>query len=241
MSELREWHVNQILYRYILAAKTCLDYKNIILTDDLNYLKSFKNESGKQYLAYCDDDWLVWLSRRKCSQGNGNFNLSYAKYEEGIYYSPDNFFTGLKYLNKFTENNSPVEMKIEMEFRGIKYYMLYKNFTIGDTNSGHTLDFDFDSGNVTKEALFTHKNQKFSTFDKDQDKYHQNCASRLEEVSAKIIFKYDLGWWYRSCHEAHPIGSFEKDYMSGVGINWVPMTGTYASMDWIEYQIKETK
>ena len=173
MSELQ---VNQVLYRYPVA-KTCLSYKNIILKEGLDYLKSFEDESGGQYLADCDDDWLVWFRRRKINQGNGNFNLSYSEYEEGIYYSSDNFFTGLKYLNKFTETNSPVEMKVEMEFKEIKYYMLYKNFRIGDKISGYIWNLNFDSGNATTDAIVHHKNRKFTTYDKDQDEWYKNCAS----------------------------------------------------------------
>ena len=177
INELRNWHENQVLYRYLPSAN-CLDYKNILLQYKSNYLLAFEDDSGEKYLAGCDEDWLVWFRRRKINQGDGNFNLSYAKYEEGIYYSSDNYFTGLKYLHKYTENNSPVEMKVEMEFEGIKYYMLYKNLTIGDKNSGYIWNFDFDSGNSTIDSLSNHTANKFTTFDNDQDRYYvTNCAS----------------------------------------------------------------
>ena len=132
-------------------------------------------------------------------------------------------------MNKFTENNSPVEMIVEMEFEGINYYMLYKNFRIGDKTSGYIWNFDYDSGNATEDELSLHKTRKFTTFDKDQDKYNSNCASI-----------YGGGWWYGACHNVHPTGNFGKDDEYALGINWKDITGLYTSLDWIKFKIRKS-
>ncbi|KAH8416936.1 hypothetical protein KR222_007192 [Zaprionus bogoriensis] len=43
------------------------------------------------------------------------------------------------------------------------------------------------SGN-TSDSLEYHRNSSFSTYDRDNDKWHGNCAR-----------SYKAGWWYNAC------------------------------------------
>ncbi len=62
------------------------------------------------------------------------------------------------------------------------------------------------------DSLTDHNDQKFSTFDKDQDVYGNNCAKEF------------LGaFWYKFCHTANPNGVYlwgEDDTHFGIGVVW---------------------
>ena len=122
-------------------------------------------------------------------------------------------------------------MKVEIGFNGINYYMLYTNFTIGDKNSGYIWNYTFVAGNISDDlSNIHHKNSRFTTFDKDQDASLSNCATI-----------YGGGWWYGFCHSVHPTGSFELDDEYAKGVVWIGKTGAYASLDWIEFKIRQIK
>ncbi|GFV89697.1 techylectin-5B [Trichonephila clavipes] len=74
-----------------------------------------------------------------------------------------------------------------------------------------------------------HNNQKFSTKDRDNDSYTENCA-----------LHYKGGWWYGACHDANLNGL----YLNGThktfadGINWDTFRGKYESLATTEMKIR---
>lgn len=75
------------------------------------------------------------------------------------------------------------------------YRLTYAYYFGGD--AGDAFD-GFDFGDDPSDKFYTsHNGMQFSSPDKDNDKFHQNCA--LEEGS---------GWWMNRCHAAHLNGKY---------------------------------
>lgn len=81
----------------------------------------------------------------------------------------------------------------------------------------------------TGDSLSYHSGQKFSTFDRDQDLYVQNCAALSSGA-----------WWFKSCHFSNLNGFYlggpHLSYANG--INWYQWKGFYYSLKRSEMKIR---
>ncbi|KAG8009245.1 Tenascin, partial [Nibea albiflora] len=83
------------------------------------------------------------------------------------------------------------------------------------------------------DSMAVHNKMKFSTFDKDQDTWPQNCAR-----------KYLGAFWYKNCHAANPNGVYlwgaDKTHYA-IGVNWYQYKGHYYSLKSISMKIRPVK
>ena len=112
----------------------------------------------------------------------------------------------------------------------ITFTARYNLFKVDSSVTAYQLDLgDFVSGDAGN-SLFIHDNQKFSTFDNDNDgNATVNCAQR-----------HHGAWWYKSCHESNLNGRYYAgDYGNYAGtdptavedgIVWFGATGFWHSL-----------
>ncbi|XP_056136440.1 fibrinogen gamma chain [Lampris incognitus] len=218
-------------------------------TSGLYYVKPAK--ATEPFLVYCEIDdtgrGFTVLQRRR--DGSVDFRKDWVQYKEGFgYLSPDDtteFWLGNEKMHLLTTQSTiPTVLRIELvDWDGNRkhadyamfrvapevdmYRLTYAYFYGGD--AGDAFD-GFDFGNDPSDKFQTsHNGAQFSTFDKDNDKFHGNCA--LQEGS---------GWWMNSCHAAHLNGKYyrggrysDKDTTFDNGIIWVTWHDRW-------YSLKET-
>ena len=89
----------------------------------------------------------------------------------------------------------------------------------------HLHFFAGDAGN----SLSYHRGQRFSTKDRDNDKYSGDCAE-----------KFQGAWWYNSCFHSNLNGRYHGGQHSSYadGINWKSWKGYYYSAKQADMKIK---
>ncbi|XP_016114109.1 fibrinogen gamma chain-like [Sinocyclocheilus grahami] len=235
-----------------VTGKDCQDIANKGgKVSGLYYVKPAR--APEAFLVYCEIDsfgrgWTV-LQRRR--DGSVDFNKKWIPYKEGFgYLSPDDrteFWLGNEKIHLLSVQSSvPYVLRIEMvDWDGNKKYADYANFKLGPEVDAYRLTYSYyfggdagdafdghDFGGDPSDKFYTsHNGMQFSTPDKDNDKFHENCA--LQEGT---------GWWMNRCHAAHLNGKYyqggkytEKDTQGGYdnGIIWATWHSRW-------YSLKET-
>ncbi|XP_037726624.1 microfibril-associated glycoprotein 4-like [Drosophila subpulchrella] len=169
--------------------------------------------------APCSSDG--WLTIQKRFDGSENFDRPWKDYKEGFGNKRGEFFIGLEKLHVMTQER-PHELYIKLgKVNGSTGYAHYDDFKIGSELESYVLSIGNYNGTVG-DSLDDHRNQKFTTLDRDNDKQdYYNCA-RNENG----------GWWYRRCAYSALNGKFYKEGRTRDkkidGIAW----GTWHNNDW---------
>ena len=94
-----------------------------------------------------------------------------------------------------------IEQKIMLRVDLVSYtkghrYALYNVFKVGSSSTYYTLTTNSYSGNAGNSLQYSN-GMKFTTKDRDNDKWPKNCAGH-----------HSGGWWYKSCTNAALNGIF---------------------------------
>ena len=119
--------------------------------------------------------------------------LILTEYEEGFGSLTNEFWYRLRPLHCLT-NQGQWQLRIDFTFtNGTKSYLSYTKFSVGPANSQYQLNISGFTG-ITTDPFSGHSlnGMKFTTKDRDNDKYFQNYAVSGDGRDAG-------GWWYNSC------------------------------------------
>lgn len=102
------------------------------------------------------------------------------------------FFLGLEKIHRLT-TEQPHELYIHMQNTDKStFYARYDQFAIsGEDNQYQLINLGAFTGSAKKDNLAFAKNQRFSTYDSDNDDSTAHCA-----------VKYQTGWWHKNCYNA---------------------------------------
>lgn len=142
----------------------------------------------------CNSTWIMILNR---FDGQLNFYRDWQGYKDGFGNLSSEFFIGLEKLHAITASqNHEVYIRLE-DFNGSSKHALYDSFLVSNETDSYALE---KLGNYTGNAgdsLSYHLNMKFSTYDKDNDRYTGNCA--IDRMGA---------WWYNWCNNRYKYGQY---------------------------------
>ncbi|XP_016895700.1 microfibril-associated glycoprotein 4-like [Cynoglossus semilaevis] len=106
-----------------------------------------------------------------------------------------------------------------------EYWLGLENIHLLTMRKAYELRFDLED---FRDSLGYHNGKKFTTWDRDNDNWYSNCASRFKG-----------GWWYGSCHTSNPNGIYAWGPSEfGTGINWNSWRGYEYSLKAISMKIK---
>ena len=207
-----------------------LGFKQSTFSDIVNKPKQYKmkNMCGNNHSTitnvYCDTmtaggGWLV-IQRR--IDGSVDFNRYWSEYEEGFGNLPvddkdttGEFWIGLRSLHCLTSQGQ-WELCIDyMLSNKTKGYLSYHQFRVGPASDDYWLSISGFSGNTTDPitGIQLLNGMKFTTRDRDNDKWSSNCAVHHAGGNAG-------GWWYNVCSRMNPNNQYNSIYSVHLNSQW---------------------
>lgn len=139
--------------------------------------------------------WLVIQQRGPAYQTENieNFNRSWADYKHGFGQLNGEFWYGNDLLHKLTQDDD-IELLIVLEdWNGEKLQLNYDLFRIDSEEFNYNLIVGEPKFNDHKlDAMYSHSNQDFSTFDRQNDKTNYGGVNGC----CSCAVSYGSGWWF---------------------------------------------
>uniref|UniRef100_A0A8C1S973 Microfibril associated protein 4 n=1 Tax=Cyprinus carpio TaxID=7962 RepID=A0A8C1S973_CYPCA len=177
-----------------------------------------------------DEDSGGWTVIQRRMDGSVNFYRPWNQYKRGFGNVEGEYWLGLENMYQLTRNRAYI-LRVDLEdFQGNKVFAQYSNFSVGPETDGYKLQVSRFTDGGAGDSLSYHNGQKFTTLDRDQDVYKDNCA------------KICLGaFWYKRCTETNPNGVYlwgeEAEYFA-IGNFWNAWKGKTVGMKSISMKIK---
>ncbi|KFB38459.1 AGAP011225-PA-like protein [Anopheles sinensis] len=171
-----------------------------------------------------DGGWTVIQHR---FDGSVDFYRNWTEYRNGFGSLDGEFWLGLEHIYQMTKNR-PHELLVEVkDFQGNYGYAKYSEFEIGSESELYMLKKLGTYSGTAGDSMKHNANQKFSTFDRDNDSDRNNCAK--ERYGA---------WWYWGCTDSNLNGPYQntEDLRS---ITWYYLKGNYRGMSFSRMMIRD--
>jgi len=124
------------------------------------------------------------------NDGSGGFSRPWVEFKLGFGDPSGNYWLGNDLLSQLTANNR-YKLRIDLQQRdtGNWYYAEYSTFRVQSEADNYTLMLSGFSGNASYDTCDYHNGEKFSTNERDNDRYsYGNCAAL-----------YGAGFWWSDC------------------------------------------
>lgn len=240
--------VNQIKLHFFLD---CDDIRQKHSSGAKSGIFKIRPEGSTKVLSvYCDQDTQLggWILIQQRQDGSVNFNRTWQDYKNG-FGSVDaggkgEVWLGNENIHLLTQKDTILRIELE-DWSGEKVYAEY-NIQLGSEAEGFTLkvsQYEGTAGDALIEGskedgeYTSHINMKFSTYDRDSDKWEENCAEM-----------YGGGWWYNNCQASNLNGIY---YIGGQydprnnfpyeienGVVWVPFKAADYSLKTVRMKMR---
>ena len=172
-----------------------------------------------------DTDGGGWTVFQRRKDGSVDFYRNWVGYEEGFGDLNGEFWLGLSKIHRLAQNGTDYTLRVDLgDYENETRYAKYSTFNIGNSTTDYTITlggYSGDAGDSMTKSGFAYVNgMKFSTKDRDNDRWSGNCA--VGSLGA---------WWYNACHSSNLNGPYIQEY-NGMGIRWSA---------WHRYSLKFTE
>jgi len=121
------------------------------------------------------------------------FNRSWEEYKVGFNDSRGNYWLGNDLLSQLTRRGR-YKLRFDLQSRSNTsnwYSAEYSAFIVHPESTNYRLEVSRYSGNVGRDSFSSyHYGQMFSTFDRDNDQWPEDCA----------LYGGGGGWWHKDCY-----------------------------------------
>ncbi|XP_059160789.1 angiopoietin-related protein 7-like isoform X3 [Physella acuta] len=213
-----DYNVNPVLSRISLQCK-----KN----DKTDVPERTTVRLGQDKLALCDTktDGGGWIIIQRRVFGDVNFTRGWNAYKHGFGSMIGDFWLGNDWISNLTFMGYN-ELRIDMTQKGKEYYAHYDHFKVDNEAESYTINVTSFSGNV-KDYLNPHIGMRFSTIDRDNDRYSGDCAGLCKG-----------GWWYNSCRTSALNGVWGTTDLT-TGIVWSELSSDGDIADSVEMKVRQ--
>ncbi|XP_040180162.1 ficolin-1-A-like [Rana temporaria] len=186
---------------------------------------------GSPLRVMCDmeTDGGGWIVFQRRWDGSVDFYRDFESYKKGFGNQWSEFWLGNENIHALTANGK-FQLRIDLgDFDNNNTYATYEGFSLGGESEQYTLYLSEYTGGTAGDSLSYHKNQKFSTKDKDGDGSHRvNCA----------VF-YTAPWWHKACFDSSLNGLYLKgEHTEKGGIAWAKFRGIQYSLKFSEIKFR---
>ena len=206
------FHLDCVFFFFIIisSARDCAELLSAGFKESGVYTVNPANKTS--FEVYCDTktDAGGWTVFHKRFNGFVGFYRGWDDYKNGFGDVRGEFWLGNEKIHQLTEIPSQLRVEINTPSNGNKYAK-YSNFTVTNEATNYTLFVGFYSGDATDRLIARHNGMAFTTKDRDNDKWSNNCAT-----------SYKGAWWYKDCYDSHLNGN----YGDGNCWNWCPLKGS---------------
>ena len=155
--------------------------------------------------------WIVFQRR---ATGDVNFYRGWEEYKQGFGSLDGDFWLGNENIHAIT-STGVFELRIDMMYNGNFAFAHYDSFSVGNEKSNYVLHVAHYDGTAGESLSGEHNGKPFSTHDRDNDNWGNNCA--IEYVGA---------WWYDDCHHSNLNGQWGAG--GNKGPRWSTLSGANA-------------
>ena len=184
---------------------------------------------GKSFDVFCDmknGGWTVFQSRM---DGSVDFYKNWADYAAGFGQLKGEHWLGLKKLVCLTTRRPRTELRVDLaDFQGNYKYAQYSFFSVGNSGTNFTLNTAGYTG-TAGDSLAYHNGMQFSTKDRDNDQYSENCASSSQGHGA---------WWYKSCTYSNLNGLYRSGLDGWKGVDWYHFLNKHTSLKFAQMKLR---
>ena len=187
---------------------------------------------GKPFNVFCDmknGGWTVFQRRR---DGSENFYRGWTDYVDGFGDLKREFWLGLNHIHCLTSSVLKTELRIDLaDFFGNNRHVQYNFFHINGANTNYILGVGYyNSTSTVQDRLTYHNGMQFTTKDRDNDPWGNNCASSSNRQGA---------WWYKSCDNSNLNGRYRYSASSWGTMRWVTLGyGAVDAMRFTEMKLR---
>jgi len=196
------------------------------------HIKPLDGEPG--FDIYCDmrHDGGGWNVFSRRFDGSVNFYRPWADYKSGFGSLDGEHWLGLDKINRLSRT-MPHRLRIDLTaFDGTHKFGTWRTFMVDDESHKYTLTArGFRDGGIGNSLRY-HSGRPFSTYDRDNDAWANNCASYFHGA-----------WWYGACHHSNLNGKFygypgkhPNNYADGA--DWLTFRGHFESSQKVSMKFK---
>ncbi|BFZ20965.1 hypothetical protein BsWGS_24003 [Bradybaena similaris] len=171
--------------------------------------------------ALCDTetDGGGWVVIQRRTKGDVDFYRGWEDYKNGFGTPDTDYWIGLEVIHNLTSQGYS-QLRFDLQYNGQNYSENYSHFTVDDELSKYQLSVGEYNG-TAGDSFTYHSDQKFSTYDNENDVLSLNCATR-----------YRGAWWYRYCYHSNLNGQWR------VGVKWDSLS-VEISLDSTEMKVRQ--
>lgn len=161
------------------------------------------------FFVFCDMKNGGWTVIQRRVSGGTSFYRNWEDYVTGFGDIEGSHWIGLEKIHRLTKSGTQIYFDLQ-NYDDSHDFAHYKVFTVHEAVTGYKMNVDPFGYDGTLGELFSyHDNNKFSTYDRDNDKSSSNCCKDSLDGG---------GWWYNSCYRLGNLnGVYGKLETGGIG------------------------